>query len=258
VSEGVAGKSAVAVLVAEDNPASRLLARVILERAGFRVSEASNGLEALNAVRDGHFAAVIMDCRMPVMDGYMATRQIRQLAGVAGKIPIIALTASALREDRERAELSGMDDFLSKPFEQQDLVAKCLAWTKVNSGFQLPPANFQRRFQDKPAGDFSAGFLPELLETFLNSAPPSFQRMLAAIQAQDWAEARERSHWLQGGAARVLDPALQIGFQKIEKACRSNSPSISQADLESLQREFELACKTATFWLRNKTASGIA
>jgi two-component system sensor histidine kinase/response regulator len=111
------------VLLVEDNEINQLVAGEVLRRAGFTVELAGNGVEALAAVtRDGaDFIAVLMDLQMPVMDGYEATRRIR--AHGADSLPIIAVTAHALADERQKCLDAGMDGFLSKPFDPVDLIA---------------------------------------------------------------------------------------------------------------------------------------
>ena len=176
------------ILVAEDNPANRILAGVTLKRAGFRVHEVENGRDAVDAVRRDRFDLVLMDCRMPVMDGYVATKHIRQLPSPSNRVPIIALTASAFKEDRERAEQAGMDDFLSKPFQSEELLAKCLAWAKTDVPHEAPPP---------------VDFLSSLMGIFLETAPPVFENLLSAIESANWEDARSSAHWLRGGATRL-------------------------------------------------------
>jgi signal transduction histidine kinase/ligand-binding sensor domain-containing protein/CheY-like chemotaxis protein len=119
------------ILVVEDDPANRMLARHTLEGAGFQVHEVENGQAALEELGRHNFDLILMDCRMPVMDGYLAARHIRQLPGAISQIPIVALTASAFKEDRDQAEKAGMDDFISKPFQGEELVAKCREWGEL-------------------------------------------------------------------------------------------------------------------------------
>ncbi|WP_439576858.1 ATP-binding protein [Elioraea sp.] len=112
------------VLVAEDNGISRTLMQRLLERAGWRVATAEDGAQALRAVQqDGPFDIVLMDVQMPVVDGIAATRAIRDLAGAAGQVPIVAVTAFALPSDRDRCLSAGMDAFLTKPVEPDALFA---------------------------------------------------------------------------------------------------------------------------------------
>ena len=116
------------VLVAEDNATKRKLASRMLERLGYRVLLAENGREAVEMVERGGVSAVLMDCQMPVLDGYEATRAIRQLSGRVGEVPIIALTANAMEGDEMRCLVAGMDDYLSKPVDPRQLAEALQRW----------------------------------------------------------------------------------------------------------------------------------
>lgn len=117
------------VLVAEDNPVNQKVAVLTLEQMGYRADVVSNGLEAVEAVARTPYAAVLMDCQMTEMDGYEATRQIR--ATNSGRhLPIIAMTASAMREDQERSLAAGMDDFLTKPVNRGELARALDRWLR--------------------------------------------------------------------------------------------------------------------------------
>ncbi|HBL25239.1 MAG TPA: hypothetical protein DD490_00210 [Acidobacteria bacterium] len=122
-----AQRSRFRILLADDNEVNRLVAARQLELLGYRFAAVENGEQAVHAFAAGRFDAVLMDCRMPVMDGYEATRRLRlQLAG--RDIPIIAVTAFALKEDAERCLAAGMTDYLSKPFQISDLAAVLDRW----------------------------------------------------------------------------------------------------------------------------------
>ena len=116
------------ILVVEDNPTNQLLARKLLERWGYQTVVVSNGREAVEAVRRGRFAAILMDCQMPVMDGFDATAGIRRLEGTSRRTPIIAMTAHAMTGDRERSLQAGMDDYISKPVDSDLLKRMLLRW----------------------------------------------------------------------------------------------------------------------------------
>jgi signal transduction histidine kinase/CheY-like chemotaxis protein len=124
-SDGLTPSRPLSVLLAEDTPLNQMVASRMLTKLGHRVEVAANGAEAVAAVARGAFDVVLMDCLMPDVDGYEATTRIRA-AERTGRIPIIALTASATIEDRERCLAAGMDDFLSKPVRLAEL-ARALA-----------------------------------------------------------------------------------------------------------------------------------
>jgi CheY-like chemotaxis protein/two-component sensor histidine kinase len=115
------------ILLVEDNPVNQSVIEAMLRSLGFEVGLAMDGAQAVERVSQQAFAAVLMDCRLPLVDGYEATRRIRLLPQGAG-LPIIALTANALEGDRERCLAAGMDDYLSKPFKRTDLQRTLERW----------------------------------------------------------------------------------------------------------------------------------
>jgi CheY-like chemotaxis protein len=121
------------ILVVEDDPANQFGTMSILEHSGYQVSVVSNGQDALNLLAENDYALLLMDCSMPVMNGYEATAIIRdQKSKVRNHtIPIIALTANAQREDRDKCLAVGMNDYLSKPIMIHELLAKVGKWTAI-------------------------------------------------------------------------------------------------------------------------------
>jgi PAS domain S-box-containing protein len=120
------------VLVADDNSVNRRLACALLARLGCQVETADNGVQAVEKVRIGAYQMVFMDCAMPEMDGFAATRAIRKLAGKCAAVPIVALTASATTADRDRCLQVGMNDFLTKPLRREDLAGAIGRWMKAD------------------------------------------------------------------------------------------------------------------------------
>lgn len=116
------------ILVAEDNPVNQMLAGALLRRLGYRYRVVANGAEAVQAVKESCFAMVLMDVHMPDVDGLDATREIRQLDGPGAGVPIVALTASAMEEDRRNCLSAGMNDYISKPIEKSELQRVLQQW----------------------------------------------------------------------------------------------------------------------------------
>ena len=158
------------VLLAEDNHVNRMFVQEILRRAGVECHAVENGLQAIEAAQCGRFDLVLMDCQMPEMDGFEATRHIREMEGLGqlpGHVPIIALTANAIKGDRERCLEAGMDDYIGKPFEPDALlkmIGRLLAADESEPA-EGPPAGHEPAPSppDEPAADGSrraGGSLP--------------------------------------------------------------------------------------------------
>jgi CheY-like chemotaxis protein len=125
--------SGVRVLVAEDNAINQKIVRIMLQKAGCDVLAVDDGNKAVQAVQTGQFDLVLMDLHMPQLDGLEATRQIRALENKVKEIPIIALTASAFTDDRDRCLSAGMNDFVTKPIKLDYLLEKCAFWASRQS-----------------------------------------------------------------------------------------------------------------------------
>lgn len=136
---GVSGR--LSLLVAEDNPVNQFLARKLLERMGCRVDIAADGEEAIAMWRERHYDAVFMDCQMPVLDGFEATRRIRALETAGRRTPVIALTANAMESDRDRCLAAGMDRHLTKPIDRAELERVILSIATASSAACTPPAS---------------------------------------------------------------------------------------------------------------------
>jgi PAS domain S-box-containing protein len=118
------------ILIAEDNPVNQRVAKLQVKQFGFEADIVKNGEEALNALGRAEYALILMDCHMPGMDGYAATRELRRREAGTRRIPVIALTANAFATDREACFEAGMDDYLSKPVTLQDLGQRLLRWSR--------------------------------------------------------------------------------------------------------------------------------
>ncbi len=216
------------VLVADDNMANQMVAQAILQRLGHRADVAANGQEAVEALRTVPYDLVLMDCQMPEMDGYEATRQIRSAeSGVLDpKVPIIALTANVTGGNRERCLQAGMDDFLSKPIHPQQLAEIIRRWhksgVKTMESDPLPPESTpdesvlwdEVELRDRYGDDDV--LIRELLGVFMQDLPERMQELRQAFEAGDVATFERLSHMIKGSSATIGSPALQGVARRME------------------------------------------
>jgi PAS domain S-box-containing protein len=218
------------VLLAEDNEINALLASTILEEAGYSVEAVQNGAEAVDAVQRSAFDLVLMDVQMPVMDGLQATRLIRALPGPAGEVPIIALTANAMRSDQDSCLEAGMNDFVSKPLDPDDflnVVGRFAAAEPVTShGEAAPePADAPPDLDEAQLDGLTRLMPPHRLATiirsFLTSAQSRLQRIEACAQSMDLATMAREAHDLKGVSGNFGARRVQLLADRLEQAAKA-------------------------------------
>ena len=152
------------ILVVEDNKVNQVLACAILAKAGHRADVAGNGIEALQALNSRPYDLVLMDMQMPEMDGLEATSEIRKLPGEVARIPIVAMTANAMKGDRERCIQAGMNDYVSKPVDPVTLLQRIAFWTGGEQA-AVPGESPEQTGSDADArlGDDAAAAFEDLL-----------------------------------------------------------------------------------------------
>jgi signal transduction histidine kinase/DNA-binding response OmpR family regulator len=231
VSAAVEAAPGTRVLLAEDNAVNQRVARAMLERLGFIVDVVSDGAAAVEAARTGRYAAVLMDCQMPVMDGFEASRTIRANEDAEAHLPIVALTASALESDRERCLAAGMDGHVAKPV-RIDALAQALApyfgtahgelrvsTPDADGTAVLDPAVLES-LRDL-AGDAQSNLLRDLHALFVRDTPARLQELGEAHAADDADSVAFAAHALKGSAANVGATRLTAVCQQIEDTARA-------------------------------------
>ena len=209
------------ILVVEDNLINQQVALGILQIQGYSVSVANNGREALDAYAQGAFDLILMDCHMPEMDGFEATMEIRRREQAAGgrRVPIVALTANAMAQDREECLNAGMDDHLAKPFSMQTMQEMLDRW--------IPPAPsgevLDRQVLDG-LGALQTNGKPELLARTLNlylaESPKLMHKLKQAALADDAQEMARSAHSLKSSSANVGATLLSRYCADIEACAR--------------------------------------
>jgi len=266
-NSGSAGPLGAHVLLAEDNPINQQVAVAMLQRMGCTVTLAHNGREAVVRAQTEPFDLILMDCQMPEIDGFEATRRIR--AGETGEgsatpTPIIALTANALHGDRERCLEAGMSDYLSKPFSGARLRATLQKWlpspkaaaaqspatgaeptppgaTAIAAASDHAPTFDQRALEDVRALDEDGTLLESLLQLFYDDGGKLLQAMRQAHAQGDVPGLIFSAHKLASSSATVGARRFSLQTRAVENESRLSGQLCNTPTLQRLMEEFELA-----------------
>ncbi|MEG0975239.1 MAG: response regulator [Comamonas sp.] len=212
-----------AVLVVDDNALNREVAADFLELAGIQVHLATNGQEALKLLQQERFDAVLMDVHMPVMDGLQATRAIRALPALR-KLPVIALTAQARPEDRERIEAAGMNAHLTKPLDEQQLYATLQMWIEraaVAPAHATPNSPYIKHAQMHQRFHGNQQRIGRMLNGFCRDFSDAPEQLHAHLQLQQWDEINMLAHTLKSALGYLDAPALTQQSEYIELQARA-------------------------------------
>ena len=251
------------VLLVEDNPINQSVAKAMLKKLGLRWQLANNGAEAVELVQQCEFDLVLMDCQMPVMDGYRATRLIRELPdGRCAQLPIIALTANTMQGDEQKCMDAGMNAFLAKPYTLATLRAKLVHWlphrpleASVVAPFDqlaaLPPPappveapainpavlDTLRELDEAGGTDLAR----EIFSSFLETADHGLAQVQAAIQTGDAKGLGQAAHALKSSTANVGAQTLSGCYRELERLGRESRIEEARALLAQTQREHRRA-----------------
>jgi len=232
------------ILVAEDNLVNQKLAVRLLEKGGHEVVVANNGQEALSAVQARPFDLILMDVQMPIMDGFEATAAIRREELAAGKhTPILAMTAYAMKDDRERCLTAGMDRYISKPIRAQELFDNVAAVAQGLFDKGVAPEEPSGEVFDQTAALARVGSDPELLaelaELFLAECPRIMTDIGSAIGAGDAFRLKCAAHSLKGSVDSFAAPAAHEAASRLEEIGRSGNLAGVQEGWNALTREID-------------------
>jgi len=236
---GLAAVRDARVLLVEDNDINQQVARELLQDAGVRVEVAANGLLALTMLEQNDYALVFMDMQMPVMDGLEATRALRRIDRLAG-LPVVAMTANAMDQDRLKCIEAGMNDFLVKPIDPQALCAMLLRWIPALPPAPLPAARHPGF--DLPEGITGldtamglanmagkTGLYMAILRRYVNGQRDIGQQIRRALGRGNRSMAHRLAHTLKGVSANIGATVVQQQATLLEQAIREGEP------LEALQ-----------------------
>jgi PAS domain S-box-containing protein len=243
----------VRVLVAEDNPINQKIALRQLAKLGYSADAVANGKEVLQALEGVPYDLILMDCQMPDMDGFEATRIIRQSEESGKRIPILAMTANAVQGDRERCLAVGMDDYISKPVRQQDLANLLSRWTPSigkpegdsldteTSNHDSHPAIDIEKLEELSAlqEEGEPDLLLEFIDLFLVDAHARFEQLAQAINESDAGKIGNAAHALKGMAAHFGAAPLVAICNAVETQAIAKSLSDVEALFMQLSAEFQ-------------------
>jgi CheY-like chemotaxis protein/HPt (histidine-containing phosphotransfer) domain-containing protein len=247
-----------AILVVEDNPINQEVMTESLEQLGYRAHVVGHGQAALEALEEKSYPVIFMDCQMPVMDGYAASREIRRREAGAHHVPIIAVNAHALGGEREKVLAAGMDDYVVKPISQATLLEALQRWWPggaeiPESGESLSPGPHSDPGEDRdvesPGLADRAAPRPQpkadpttrsarVLKVFLKSVPGQIEAIEVAVASGDPVQLKQAAHLLKGGC-------LAVGVASMASLCAQleSNPDDRSDLVEQLSNEFEVVAK---------------
>ena len=251
-SEDISTDRGLLVLVAEDNEINRTVILALLAKVGLQAAVAHNGREAIEMAAGHDYDAILMDCLMPEVDGFQATRRIREGEG-ARHVPIIAMTALSMPGDRERCLAAGMDDYLSKPIRRVALDAAIHRWLPADEPRLNAQSNGNCDGLDadsapQPAQDvldqativqLREALTPEMREQLLDTFDCQQEKCISdlgeAVQHGDREEVRRLAHLLKGSSASLGATSLRLCCERLEHVGRRQDPDVDETQVAELR-----------------------
>ena len=241
----------VKVLLVEDNDVNQLVAGAILEQWNIKPIIATNGEEAITQWTQHHPDIIFMDCQMPIMDGYQASRKIRDLEPAHAHVPIIALTANAVQGDRDKCYAAGMDDYLTKPFKEEDIYTMLCKWTKASAIAPQQTSNTvmktmtNRQYLNKTTLKNLQQFLSEdkltlLLSRYIDDSNKIIAQLQSAQDSANQEETRRLVHSLKSTSANVGAIPLSELAKELEDLAREGQLDAVNSRLLALCQCFQL------------------
>jgi PAS domain S-box-containing protein len=237
------------ILLVEDNEMNRLVANTILEQYGAVITEACNGEEAITEMDNGQFDLVLMDVQMPILNGLDATRHIRKY--ITASVPVIALTANAIKGENERCINAGMNAFVSKPFEEDDLVNVILEW--LDKSVAVTPSAQKQEVEPNqvfPLYDLSklekmsnnnVDFIKKMIALFISQVPSAIKEVNAAYSAGDLALVKSVLHRIKPSIDSMGMKSMYQEIRVIESHFENGNPHLIKP--ESLKKLDEIIVK---------------
>jgi two-component system sensor histidine kinase/response regulator len=245
------------LLVAEDNLINQKVTVAMLSSAGYHVDTVVNGAAAVQAVAARPYDAILMDCQMPELNGYEATAAIRSLKSSGRLTPIIAMTAGARREDRERCLAEGMDDYLAKPVSKDTLLALVARSVKASEGIVDPQPTADYNPVDTVTIDpqvfdelrllgqaTDEDFLAQLVDQFIQETEPLLVQLRAALANGATDDVLRIAHTIRGSGEQLGGRRLALSCSRLEAKTKTDCLSPGTEDLQQLEFDYQDLCRT--------------
>ena len=243
------------ILLAEDNEVNKEVIRLQLQEIGLQVDIASDGVEAIEMYRQKHYDLVLTDCHMPNMDGFQLTREIRQMEGPKGDIPIIAITADSLAAEESDWADVGMNEYLTKPLKVDELEAALSRFIKLDGTDEpdgsgqaivegvgkgnVDEAVYDKHALKKVVGNAPLSVRKNLLKKFLLSNTKSVTQIVEAWSQKDVETVQREAHKLKSSAKVVGAFKLSKSCSTLEVGCKQNNLTVINQAVETIPQEFE-------------------
>jgi CheY-like chemotaxis protein/HPt (histidine-containing phosphotransfer) domain-containing protein len=245
------------LLLAEDNPVHQTIATKMLAVAGYDVDTVADGAAAVHAVAGGPYDVVLMDCKMPALDGFQATAAIRRLRSSARLTPIIAVTACIGEEDRERCLNEGMDDYIAKPINKEALLAmvgQVLNRSRKRTSHIPNPNRSEeedvildlRMFEElRLLGDGGDQyFLAQLVDEFVRETESLVIELRCALERGDSRSVGRIAHTMAGSADQLGGRRLARSCGRLEEKAKARHLMDGQDDASEIENDFQSLCRT--------------
>jgi signal transduction histidine kinase/DNA-binding response OmpR family regulator/HPt (histidine-containing phosphotransfer) domain-containing protein len=238
------------ILVVEDNAVNQQVARRMLERHGHDVDVAGDGQAAIQAVRGGVYDVILMDCQMPVLDGFGATRAIRQLEGTGRRTPVIAMTAGAMVGDAEACFAAGMDDYVAKPVRWAELATHLDRWLTIadatTEATEPVPTGAGVLDPATIAGlqelDDDGGGMAAVVATFVATGKERLHELRRSVEAGDREAISAIAHSVRGSSGTLGAVRLASLCAEWEAVDTTGPPALDASRVEAIEQVFEAAC----------------
>ena len=245
-----AATSQLRILLAEDNPANQKLVTYILKDRGHSIDVIDDGQQAIRMAQENRHDIILMDVQMPGMDGLEATKAIRAQEGGQRRVPIIAMTAHAMKGDRERCLATGMDGYLSKPIDGHEMIALVESLATGSAASEVvPPASVEPG--NTPAAvvfdpglalkrcDNNHEMVEEMIKCFFDDVDRLFPKMRSALERGDLAAVGRLGHRLKGTVLYLGAESAQEAARRVEQFCESSggTPSNAEEAVDVLEHE---------------------